>query len=457
MTGTDRDLLERLAGEMLRIQKLTGIAPTQPEQPVYPQFHAPRLEEAKRQLKSLGYRVRENVREGIFEFEAEAGLPRLGNLTHRVWNALQELRDDDTPVEPTRWRAGPKRWKAPIRRAIRARTQEIGVGAPLSFADNDDDEAPPDEEASFELEAFSVYLQRELPEPVLVQTLLSREALPAARDDDELAFLGLEGQPDEDDEGGEDELEGPLVFGLVDRVRSLKQLFSSVIHRPEYRKPPAPESDEGLLPQLADLLERRVDGFEDRWSSFVDRPTHVWQHLGRARSWLHGATSVLDEAGDKLESGLADLIGRGAERIKRVGRYGRAAFTNMFRVLYHNLVRLFEDVHTAMAFLVNDRPGAKFPNVRFVRRPSGLIAVVGRDTNHVAIQKFIDVSTIKNRMWLLACEALGYVLQIFLKSGFGVLAAGPAILKLARLAPQVLGLMREFSSLAARNVATAGP
>lgn len=444
------DLFGLLGAEMLRIQQLTGIAPVEPENPVYPQHHTPRIEQAQRQLTALGYRASVDLEATVRKFEVEAGLPPLGRLHQRVWDALQELGSDEAPVHPEKWRTSTG-WKPAMRRAIRTKSQRLGLASPvpLMFSDSDSDEPPSPEESRIELHEFSLYTHRnQANEDDLVRALLDT---PERSHSEELALLGVDPKLDDDGEDTVDaDTDMPLSFGLLDRIRSLKQLFHSVIQKPIYRCPPTPEHDARLLPQLANLFENKTSNLEGRWQAFVGRSADVWQHLERSRGWLHGSVECLEDVGDDLEHGLSRLIGKGGGIIGRVGRYGHAAITNLFRVTYHQLAGVFADIHNATAFVVDTlKTGAGLPHpyIDFRRRYGQLTCFVDSQFSAFDTPSFVADSRTRNQRFELACEVVGTVLNIFVKAGFGVLTAGPAIVALTRAAPKILELTRELRAL----------
>jgi len=428
---------------------LTGISPNEPENPVYPQHHGPRLAQARRQLQALGYDIREGLRDGLEHFEIEASLPPLGSLRKTAWTALQELRDTDTPLDPTRWRTRNKTWRPAIRRAIRVRSEELGLVPPRPVFFSDAElEAPDDAEIEQTLQEIADTSKSTLPAMQLVAHLFNENPV----DDPEtqqLVRLGVDTSASDEPSG---EPSVPLAFGLEDVEERLKQLFTSCLAIPELRRPPTTEEHDAFLPELANFLDRGTQDVNELWARFSAKSQLVWPGHNRACRWLQGSKSWLHEACQDIESGLLELVDTSNRNLRQLGAYGQAVYTNVFRVVYHSLCEVFERVHDAHLFLIQTLVSGSSESeapVQLLRNSRRLVAVVDGAASSDDIHAFVRRNRGRNRMFELACELVGCLLGALVRGGFGTMTAGVALVGLTRVAPRVLSLGREFAALAA--------
>jgi hypothetical protein len=404
------DPLADLGDALLRAQEVTGIAPTEPAEPVYRQAFGPRRAEALRRLEALGYRG--DARTKIAQFKAEAALDR-GRAPFAIdeptWGALEELRGLEATIEPARWRDDDGRWLPAMRRAIAVRRRELGLddAGPVAFgldAESDDDGAPPDLRATDDdLDAVAEALGADPADDRLLTLLFDHEALfeeaEAATDeplafglDDarprlhgdlrrrELSLLGLDDdatQADLDEpavdagEAAEAATDEPLAFGLRDALGSIRQFFRDLVDEPRYRRRPSAHQLRLHVISVVRLLDRFPD-IGARWRSFTADQQTVWQGKRRSGAWLHGAVGWLRERGRGLVDGLVELIEGATRAARKLAGYVTAIFTNLFRVLYHDLARVFAHTHRAASTFVAHLKGVT------IRRDGHLQAALRR-------------------------------------------------------------------------------
>ena len=402
---TDVDTLSELGDVLLRAQRVTGVAPNVPAVTVYREDYEPRLVEARRRLRELGYPRGLADYELFARFREEAGLPPTsppGRFDRAAWEALDELRGLEGEVDEMRWRDREGRLLPAMRRAIRARSGELELasGEPLVFSGSGEEtgEEPPEVgETAADLRGLAGALgggEGELSEEELLRLLFDQErmlrraeeaAAEAAEDplafgeiEDErvvlyervrraeLARLGVVGDAaldDEDDD--EDDEEGyfdevdlaaraddePLAFGEGRPRLRIREFFRDLVDKPEFRERPNDRQLRMHLIKITPLLDT-ITGIEERWREFRDDSRTVWEGKRRASAWLHGASKWLKERGLGLAEGLERLLKGAARAIKRLAGYVKAMFTNLFRVLYHDLARVFEATHAAAVELV---------------------------------------------------------------------------------------------------------
>ncbi len=360
-----------------------------PADPVYPENYEPRRVEARRRLRELGY-PRGLADYELFElFRGEAGLPRTrppGRLDRAAWEALDELRGLESEIDERRWRDREGQLLPAMRRAIRVRGEELGLGReePLAFGlapDGEDATPPAVEETTYALRSFEVALggaaggrsERELLSLLFDQErMVARsEALAAEAAEDPLAFgdlederlrlrdrvraaelarLGLAGDEPlaadaaEDADDGFDGFDGdglddlaedePLAFGGGGGRLRIREFFRDLVDTPELRKRPSDRQLRVHLIKVIPLLDR-ISGIEGRWREFCGDSRAVWEGKKRASAWLHGASKWLKERGLGLAEGLETLLKGAARAVTRLKGYVKAMFTNLFRVLYH--------------------------------------------------------------------------------------------------------------------------
>lgn len=401
---TDVDALSGLGDVLLRAQRVTGVSPNVPSVTAYREDYEPRLAEARRRLRELGYPRGLADYELFAFFREEAGLPPTsppGRFDRAAWEALDELRGLESEIDERRWRDREGRLLPAMRRAIRVRSGELELRQeePQAFSGFDletDEGAPEEAETAAELRGIAAALgggERERDEGELLRLLFDQErmltrseaaAAEAAEDplsfgavDDErvllhervrraeLARLGvvvdeeLDDDDDDDDRDddclGEDELNAladdePMSFGERRRLK-IREFFQDLVDKPELRKRPNDRQLRMHLIKITPLLDR-IQGIEERWRDFRDDSRTVWEGKRRASAWLHGASKWLKERGVGLAEGLERMLKGAARAVKRLAGYAKAMFTNLFRVLYHDLARVFEATHAAAVELV---------------------------------------------------------------------------------------------------------
>ncbi|MEZ4449616.1 MAG: hypothetical protein R3B09_09055 [Nannocystaceae bacterium] len=484
MDSTER--LARLGDELRRAQEVLGVAPVEPARPVYPQHHEPRLVEARARLHELGYAGERGDAELLGRFRREAGLRgpasgRLG-LDGPVWRALEELRGEVEAIDPRRWRGRDREWLPAMRRAIDARSVDLGVrgGSPHAFADLDDDDAPPTEgEADDALRRFAGLVEIDPGDgdatlallfddaALLDRTRGAADALSFAGDDGladlqdrllrrELATLDL----DDDDEAGrrgarlaalrdgDDDLDddladdAPLAFGLDREGRDLGRLFHDLAAEPSYRVAPGPAAARSHLVSITAALAEAVDDVDERWSEFLADARGVWRGAPRSRSWIHGAATWFEARGDDLEGGLRRILagGRGLAR-RRQSDDARAATATTLRVTYHSLADVFDGAHRALATLVDFIDGpADQGSIRIVRRADDVRVVVASTAAATELDAFIGQLRRRDRRLVAAAELVGLLLGLVGRWAGGPLGVSTALFSLLGAAPRILAL-----------------
>jgi len=331
-----------------------------------------------------------------------------------------------------------------MRRAIRARSEEIGLRppSPLFFSDGDT-ETPDDSEVEQTLEELARTTNSALPATALVEGLLKDHPADTST---ELARLGIDTSVSSETS---DDATVPLAFGLEDVEERLKQLFTACIHKPELRQPPTPEEHDGVLPELANFLDRTSQDVAQLWTNFSAKPQLVWSDQNRASTWIKGAKVWLQQAGQTMDSGLRELVETSWDNLGRLGQYGQAVYTNVFRVIYHSLCELFERVHDAHALVAQTlaSAGSGDAKIRFIRRPRRLVAVIDATASGEDVHEFVCRNHRRNQMFDLACELLGCLLGTLVRCGFGTMTSRVALVGLTRVAPRILHLGREFAAL----------
>ncbi|MCA9660391.1 MAG: hypothetical protein KC486_18755 [Myxococcales bacterium] len=452
-TSAASDPLVDLGDALLRAQEVTGIAPTEPAEPVYRQAFGPRRAEALRRLEALGYRG--DARTKIAQFKAEAAID-LGRAPFAIddptWDALDELRGLEAKVDPARWRDRDGRWLPAMRRAIAVRRRELALddAGPVAFGlDAEDDGAPPDVRATDDdLDAVAEALSADADDGQLLTLLFDQEALfeeTEAAANDPLAFglddarprlhgdlrrseLGLLGLDDDeaiadlDDPAGDDEEESqrdadePLAFGLRDTLGSIRQFFRDLVDKPKYRRRPSAHQLRLYLISVVRLLDRFPD-IGARWRSFTDDQETVWQGKRRSGSWLHGAVGWLRERGRGLVDGLVELIEGAKRAARKLAGYVTAIFTNLFRVLYHDLAKVFEHTHRAASTVVAHLKGVTIRRdgrmqAALRRHATGAAVVVAPTADADDLQRLDAQVRFEDELFTLSAELLGLVLGI---------------------------------------------
>ncbi|MEZ4384709.1 MAG: hypothetical protein R3A79_25495 [Nannocystaceae bacterium] len=450
------DPLAELGDALLRAQEVTGIAPTEPARPVYRQGFGPRRAEALRRLDALGYRG--DARTRIAQFKVEAAIDRRRTpfaIDDATWAALDDLRGLEATIDPRRWRDRDGAWLPAMRRAIALRRRELAVdaGEPMAFglADEPDDDAPPDVDAAADdLQRVAEALGADAAEDRVVALLFDEEALleeAEAAADEPLAFglddlrprlhaalhrrdrslLGLDDDAGEaqdepsaesfDGDGDAHEHEnGALAFGMRDALGSVRQFFRDLVDLPRYRRRPSPQQLRVYVISVVRVLDRLPD-VGARWRSFTADPHAVWQGERRSGAWLHGAASWLRERGRGLVDGLIELLEDATRAARKLAGYVTAIFTNLFRVLYHDLARVFEHAHRAAATFVRFTRGVTLRRdgrVQVALRRSGSEAavVVAPTADLRDIRRLRARVRLDNERVTLAAELLGLVLGI---------------------------------------------
>jgi hypothetical protein len=346
--STDVGALAGLGDVLLRAQRVTGVAPNVPRVSAYREDYEPRLVEARRRLRELGYPRGLADYELFACFREEAGLPPTsppGLFDRAAWEALDELRGLESVVDERRWRDREGRILPAMRRAIRVRSGELELReeepqAFSAFGEDTGEEAPEEGETASALRGVAAALgggERELGEGELLRLLFDQErmltrseaaAAEAAEDplsfgevDDErvllhervrraeLARLGVVGDAELDDDDDDDDGDGdgdrddddldddelaaladdePLAFGERRPRLKIREFFQDLVDKPELRRRPNDRQLRMHLIKITPLLDR-IEGSEDRWRDFRDDSRTVWEGKRRASAWLHGA------------------------------------------------------------------------------------------------------------------------------------------------------------------------
>lgn len=272
------------------------------------------------------------------------------------------------------------------------------------------------------------------------------------------AILDEESDPDAVDPFDDDLLLGSgdeeaLSFGLMDGLASVRKFFRDLIEEPELRKKP----NEAQLRAYAVSVTRLISAEDDvgeRWQDFVGDESSVWEARGRASAWLHGAARWLRERGLGLLDGLKRLLGRLRKAAEAALGYMRSLFTNLFRVLYHDLARVFDIAHSAASSLVQHIRGATVPegDARIVLRRRAQRAVVLVDPGATSEECRTLALRLRREGELLAVvgELLGLVLAITATWAFGAALTPALVLRgLGGRAQRIILLGRRLAALSA--------
>lgn len=491
---TDVDALAGLGDVLLRAQRVTGVAPNVPRVSAYREDYEPRLVEARRRLRELGYPRGLADYELFACFREEAGLPPTsppGLFDRAAWEALDELRGLESEVDERRWRDREGRLLPAMRRAIRVRSGELELReeelqAFSAFGEETGEEAPEEAETASELQEIAAALgggERELGEGELLRLLFDQErmltrseaaAAEAGEDplsfgdvDDErvllhervrraeLARLGVVGDAeldDDDDDWDDDYLDEeeltaladdePLAFGERRPRLKIREFFQDLVDKPELRQRPNDRQLRMHLIKITPLLDR-IEGIEDRWRDFRDDSRTVWEGKRRASAWLHGASKWLKERGVGLAEGLERMLKGAARAVKRLAGYAKAMFTNLFRVLYHDLARVFEATQAAAVELVEYVRGPRV--FRDGELQVGMRRRVDRMHLYVADTATADeIRGVRRRLQigderlLLSAELLGLVLGAVASWTLGSLSALAVLRDLGGRAQRIL-------------------
>ena len=498
-----------LGDDMKRAQEATGIAPVETSDPMYEQMHGPRLEEARERLRELGYEADTiDKTQVLTQFRAEAGIKEGAILDDEAWEALEELRGLENTIDPERWRDESRAWLPAMRRAITTRVDELGLAkkeqpepTPLAFGLEPEEEAELEEtphripsqtesrrallslaDALSESGTPMSFADPEEEEDQLIQKLFNHEALFAASRPQEsetaLAFglpdappepSPLQGQMDraememlgiEDDDLLSEGLPStadpdltPLAFGLGDDLDEADQLFADLISNPDLRTAPDEDEMSALLPDVVDALSDNVDDVQPHWENFLKSRKAVWKGKKRAGSWLKGAARWFRDKRKSLVEGLKSIFNTGRGFLRKITAKVKATLTNVFRVLYHSLAKVFGFVHTATAAFVNfiENFFKRDKGPKAINKKTSFSGDITLFATHSATAKDIDTYIAKlakrDRTILIASELLGLTLGITVGWAAGPIGGVKSLVSMVRKAPKLLHLGKELVEL----------